>query len=334
MHTRYTSLLQTIPNLWAFHRLFGEVRENRCLDQLQGFFPLHAAFDTFVFQQLAKQGHHGNAHEQEQSTKRSKSLHVLAWGMYERDLVRLSPASRKAFLLSSGVFHSSFFSSSFFFSFSSSTITRLAASLLHKKPSTSNYGMGLHWHDTPETSASLAKRAAFIKNIHMNPLLRSLSLWLYIVDVLFCLICWSLFQRHKNKQTFFLCLFAGLYSRLTNLSNQTYIDMHHLWMIWVICTLIFLDLTWLTSWLCCSEVIWGSSSLSSSLAKPLRRFSSMGISQTSFSHQELIILPEACRLAIPTPMQATGVVQTMAQKVICILLPYNPWSPCIPASWI
>ena len=264
------------------------------------------------------------------STKRSKSLHFLA-GKYERDLVRLFPASRKAFLLSSGVFHSSFFSSSFFFSFSSSTITRLAASLLHKKQSTSNYGMGLHWHDTPETSASLAKWEAFIKNIHMNPLLKSLSLWLYIVDGLFCLICWSVFQRHKNKQAFFLCLFAGFYSKLTNLSNQTYIDMHHLW---VICTLIFLDLTWLTSWLCCSEVIWGSSSLSSSLAKPLRRFSSMGISQTSFSHQELIILPETCRLAIPTAMQATGVVQTMAQKVICIPLPYNPLSPCIPASWI
>ena len=76
-----------------------------------------------------------------------------------------------------------------------------------KKQSTSNYGMGLHWHGTPETSASLAKWEEFIKNIHMNPLLKSLSLWLYTVDGLFCLICWSVFQRHKNKQAFFLGLF-------------------------------------------------------------------------------------------------------------------------------
>ena len=268
------------------------------------------------------------------STKKSKSLHFLA-GKYERDLVRLSPASRKAFLLSSGVFHSSFFSSSFFFSFSSSTITRLAASLLHKKTEHIKlwYGIALAWYS--RNKCKFGKMGGIHQEYSYEPSSKKL-----VIVTVYCrwpILSYMLVSvSETQKQASFLprsiwCLFAGLYGKLTNLSNQTYIDMHHLW---VICTLIFLDLTWLTSWLCCSEVIWGSSSLSSSLAKPLRRFSSMGISQTSFSHQELIIWPEACRLAIPTAMQATGVVQTMAQKVICILLPYNPWSPCIPASWI
>lgn len=80
-----------------------------CLDQLQSLFPLHATFHALVFQQLAA----GAAEVLKPTSVRKHTDH--AWNITETECL----SSRKAFLLSSGVFHSSFFSSSFFLSFSS-----------------------------------------------------------------------------------------------------------------------------------------------------------------------------------------------------------------------